>query len=60
MDDDRPIFRQVAALLEQSVVDGSLPEEAQVPSTADAASVGPALNRAANQVAREAAVWIGG
>jgi cholesterol transport system auxiliary component len=34
--------------------------EANVPSTADAASVGQALNRAANQVAREAAAWIGG
>jgi cholesterol transport system auxiliary component len=34
--------------------------EASVPSTADAASIGPALNRAANQVALEAASWIGG
>ena len=34
--------------------------EAQVPATGDAASVGPALNRAANQVAMEAAAWIGG
>jgi len=34
--------------------------EAQVPATGDAASVGPALNRAANQVALEAAAWIGG
>lgn len=34
--------------------------EARVPATADAASVGPALNRAANQVALEAASWIGG
>jgi cholesterol transport system auxiliary component len=34
--------------------------EAQVPATGDAASVGPALNRAANQVALEAAGWIGG
>ncbi|MEO5773419.1 MAG: ABC-type transport auxiliary lipoprotein family protein [Sphingomicrobium sp.] len=34
--------------------------EASVPSTADAASVGPALNRAANQVALEVAGWIGG
>jgi hypothetical protein len=31
-----------------------------VPATGDAASVGPALNRAANQVALEAAGWIGG
>ena len=34
--------------------------EAQVPAVGDAASVAPALNRAANQVALEAAAWIGG
>ena len=34
--------------------------EAQVPATGDAASVAPGLNRAANQVAMEAAAWIGG
>jgi cholesterol transport system auxiliary component len=34
--------------------------EAQVPAAGDAASVGNALNRAANQVALEAAAWIGG
>ena len=33
--------------------------EAKVPAAADAASVGPALNQAANQVAIEAARWIG-
>ncbi|MEO5972761.1 MAG: ABC-type transport auxiliary lipoprotein family protein [Sphingomicrobium sp.] len=34
--------------------------EARVPSGDDAASVGAALNRAANQVALEAASWVGG
>ena len=34
--------------------------EASVPSSADAASVAAALNRGANQVALEAAAWIGG
>ncbi len=34
--------------------------EAQVPSDGTALSVGPAINRAANQVATEAARWIGG
>ena len=34
--------------------------EASVPASGDAASVGAALNRAANQVALEAATWIGG
>ena len=33
--------------------------EAQVPAAGDAASVGPALNRAANQVAMDVARWIG-
>lgn len=33
--------------------------EARVPAAGDAASVGPALNQAANQVAIEAASWIG-
>jgi cholesterol transport system auxiliary component len=33
--------------------------EAKVPANGDAASVGPALNQAANQVALEAAAWIG-
>ena len=34
--------------------------EASVPAAGDAASVGAALNRAANQVALETAAWIGG
>jgi cholesterol transport system auxiliary component len=34
--------------------------EASVPATGDAASVGAALNRGANQVALEVAAWIGG
>ena len=34
--------------------------EASVPASGDAASVGSALNRAANQVALDAAAWIGG
>ena len=34
--------------------------EAQVPATTERGSVGPALNRAANQVAMEVAGWIGG
>lgn len=34
--------------------------EAQVPATTEPAAIGPALNRAANQVALEVAQWIGG
>ncbi|MCV2395361.1 GntR family transcriptional regulator [Actinotalea sp. M2MS4P-6] len=32
MDDERPIFLQVAELIENQIVDGSMPEGAQVPS----------------------------
>lgn len=38
MDDDRPIFRQVAELVEQAIVDGTLPEDAQAPSTNELAA----------------------
>ena len=33
IDDSRPIFLQIAALIENDIVDGNLPEESQVPST---------------------------
>ncbi|WP_062517814.1 GntR family transcriptional regulator [Demequina gelatinilytica] len=32
MDDGRPIFQQIAEQLEERILDGSMPEEAQVPS----------------------------
>ena len=38
MDDDRPIFLQIAELIENSIIDGSLVEEAQVPSTNELAA----------------------
>ena len=38
IDDGRPIFEQVAELLERQILDGSLPEEAQVPSTNELAA----------------------
>jgi GntR family transcriptional regulator len=38
MDDGRPIFLQIAAQIETSIVDGTLPEEAQVPSTNELAA----------------------
>ena len=38
MDDNRPIFVQIAELIENSVVDGSLVEQAQVPSTNELAA----------------------
>ena len=38
MDEGRPIFLQIAEQIETSIVDGSLPEEAQVPSTNELAA----------------------
>jgi DNA-binding transcriptional regulator YhcF (GntR family) len=38
MDDGRPIFLQIAALIETAVIDGSLAEETQVPSTNELAA----------------------
>ena len=38
MDDDRPIFLQIAELIENSIIDGSLAEEDQVPSTNELAA----------------------
>ena len=33
IDDGRPLFQQVAEIIESSIIDGSLPDESQVPST---------------------------
>ena len=38
MDEGRPIFLQIAEQLENSIIDGSLAEEAQVPSTNELAA----------------------
>ncbi|WP_329108499.1 GntR family transcriptional regulator [Micromonospora sp. NBC_01699] len=38
MEEGRPIFLQVAELLETAIIDGSLAEEAQVPSTNELAA----------------------
>ncbi|WP_212817701.1 GntR family transcriptional regulator [Polymorphospora rubra] len=38
MDDSRPIFLQIAELLENSILDGSLAEDTQVPSTNELAA----------------------
>lgn len=38
MDEDRPIFRQVAELVERAIVDGSMAEDTQVPSTNELAA----------------------
>ncbi len=44
----QPLFRQIAALVEDSIVDGTLPEGAQAPSTNELAafhSINPATAR---------------
>lgn len=38
MDDGRPIFLQIAEQIENSIIDGSLAEETQVPSTNELAA----------------------
>jgi DNA-binding transcriptional regulator YhcF (GntR family) len=38
MDDARPIYLQVAELIENSIVDGTIPEESPVPSTNELAA----------------------
>src|SRR5215813_3144733 len=38
MDEGRPIFLQIAEEIENSIIDGALPEEAQVPSTNELAA----------------------
>lgn len=38
MDDGRPIYLQVAELVENSIVDGTIPEESPVPSTNELAA----------------------
>lgn len=38
MDDSRPIFLQIAEQIENDIIDGTLPEEGQVPSTTEFAA----------------------
>ncbi len=38
MDEGRPIFVQIAEMIESSIIDGSLAEESQVPSTNELAA----------------------
>lgn len=38
MDDSRPLFQQIAEHLEAAILDGSMPEGSQVPSTNELAS----------------------
>ncbi|OCC17924.1 GntR family transcriptional regulator [Prescottella equi] len=38
IDDGRPLFQQIAEQIEGSIIDGSLPEDGQVPSTNELAA----------------------
>jgi len=61
MDDDRPIFLQIAELIENSIIDGSLVEEAQVPSTNELAAfhrINPATAaKGVNQLVSEGTLY---
>ena len=61
MDDDRPIFLQIAELIENSIIDGSLMEEAQVPSTNELAAfhrINPATAaKGVNQLVSEGTLY---
>ncbi len=45
MDDSRPIFLQIAEAIENDILSGTLPEEAQVPSTNEFAAFLPHQSR---------------
>lgn len=61
MDEGRPIFRQIAELIENSIIDGSLPEDAQVPSTNQLAAfhrINPATAaKGVNQLVDDATIY---
>src|SRR6476661_10618657 len=38
IDNGKPLFQQIAELIENSIIDGTLPEEGQVPSTNELAA----------------------
>jgi GntR family transcriptional regulator len=61
MDDDRPIFLQIAELIENSIIDGSLVEEAKVPSTNELAAfhrINPATAaKGVNQLVSEGTLY---
>ncbi|MFC0447299.1 GntR family transcriptional regulator [Rhodococcus jostii] len=38
IDNGRPLFQQIAELIENSIIDGTLPEDGQVPSTNELAA----------------------
>jgi DNA-binding transcriptional regulator YhcF (GntR family) len=61
MEEGRPLFLQIAELIENSIIDGSLAEEAQVPSTHELAAfhrINPATAaRGVNQLVDEATIY---
>ncbi|MFD0967606.1 GntR family transcriptional regulator [Plantactinospora endophytica] len=61
MEDGRPIFLQIAELIENSIIDGTLAEEAQVPSTNELAAfhrINPATaGKGVNQLVDEGTLY---
>ncbi|GAA5200036.1 GntR family transcriptional regulator [Rugosimonospora acidiphila] len=61
MEEGRPIFLQIAEQLENSIIDGSLPEETQVPSTNELAAfhrINPATAaKGVNQLAADGTLY---
>lgn len=61
MDEGRPIFLQIAEQIESSIIDGTLPEEAQVPSTNELAAfhrINPATAaKGVNQLADDGVLY---
>src|SRR6478672_4797582 len=61
MDDGRPIFLQIAEQIENSIVDGSIDEEGQVPSTNELATfhrINPATAaKGVNQLADDGTIY---
>jgi DNA-binding transcriptional regulator YhcF (GntR family) len=61
MDDDRPLFLQIAEMLENQIIDGTLAEESRVPSTNELAAfhrINPATaGKGLNQLVADGIVY---
>ncbi|GAA1748472.1 GntR family transcriptional regulator [Luedemannella helvata] len=61
VDDGRPLFLQIAEMIENSIIDGSLAEEAQVPSTNELAAfhrINPATaGKGVNQLVDDGTIY---
>ena len=61
MDDDRPLFQQIAEMLENQIIEGTLAEESRVPSTNELAAfhrINPATaGKGLNQLVADGIVY---